>query len=168
MTFGHIGFTNAGKHVMGITRSIILNGDGDILRIVVHGHGHFFPRIVHAVFDEIAQPVNNAGIPDANRLVDPVVLFDEIETDAEFPVRRHHLLNQRGERQAAHMLLIIGGKRCEAAQNITASFALAAQQRYVFAKPFIISEFPFHFLGDDADCRQRRAQLVCRSGGQTV
>lgn len=127
MTFGHIGLADTGKHVMGITRPVVFNDDGDVLLIVIHRYGDLFPRIIHAVFNEVAETVDDTGIADTDRLVGAIALFNEFEADAEFPVRGHHLLDQRRERQAAHMFFIVGGKRCEPAQNVTASFALAAQ-----------------------------------------
>ncbi len=59
--------------------------------------------------------------------------------DAELPMRRHHLLDQRGQRQAAHMGLAFGRQGGQPPQDIAAAFALAAQQVHVFAEARILA-----------------------------
>ncbi len=95
---------------MSITGPVILDNDGNRLRIVCDGHGYLLPRIVDCIFNEVAKAVNDAGVSNANRLLCAAVLFHQFKPNAELPVRGHHLLDQGRERQAAHVLLVISGK----------------------------------------------------------
>ena len=54
---------------------------------------------IDGVLDQVAEPVDDAGIALADRLRAAPLARLELDRDAEIAMRRDHLLDQRGQRQ---------------------------------------------------------------------
>ena len=81
-----------------------------------------------------------------------------VDGDAEVPVRRHHLFDQRRQWNAVERLA--GGELRQLRQDIAAALRLLAQQPHVVEVRRVCFECQLQFLDDYRDGRQRRAELM--------
>ena len=89
-------------------------------------------REIDGVFQQIAEPVEDRRIARADRLAAALGRRGDVDGDAEIAVRRHHLLDQRGERHAVERL---AARRQfgELGEDVAAARRLFAQQPHVLA-----------------------------------
>ena len=120
-----------------------------------------------AFSSKIAEAVEDRRIARAHRLGAARRRRVDLDGDAEIAVRRHHLLDQRGERHAVERLAA-GREFGELAQNVAAARRLLAQQPHVLAMRRVGGDRVLQLLGDHRDGRQRRAEFVRGGGGQAV
>src|SRR5690606_35407065 len=106
--------------------------------------GDGLAREIDGVLDEIAEPVDDAGIAPADRLRPLALARLHDDLDAEIAVRRDDLLDQRGERQPRQMRLALARQAGEPLEDAAAALRLRAQEHHVLLEARILAQLALH------------------------
>src|SRR5690606_4443668 len=97
VTLRHIGFADAVQYLRGEARAVVDDRQPHRFRIPAPVQRHRLAREIDAVLDEVAEPVDDARIAPSDRFRPLGPALVEADRDAEIAMRRHHVLDERGE-----------------------------------------------------------------------
>src|SRR5207245_2308086 len=87
----HIGLADAVDDLGREARSVVGDGEGDLLAIPVPADGDGLLGEVDGVLDQVAEPIDDTGAASPDRLRADALARTQPDRDAEIAVRRRHL-----------------------------------------------------------------------------